>query len=186
MAGMVEPAQKRLSIAEFLSWDDGTDRRYELVRGEIVAMAPPSPAHGTIAGNVVAIVHPRLKPPCRVIIEAGIALPDRDDTYYQADLAITCAPPSAEPTRFVEEPRVVFEIVSPSTAKHDFEWKSPDYQGIPGIEEIVYVWSNRRHAQHWHRTGDQWLGTIVTGGSLALRSFDIELAFEAIYANTGI
>ena len=47
-AEMAEPAEKRWTVEEFLAWDDGTDHRYELVDGEVVAMAPPSEAHGTI------------------------------------------------------------------------------------------------------------------------------------------
>ena len=28
---MAEPAEKRWTVEDFLAWDDGTDRRYELV-----------------------------------------------------------------------------------------------------------------------------------------------------------
>ena len=30
---MASPAPKRMTLAEFLEWDDGTDRRYELLDG---------------------------------------------------------------------------------------------------------------------------------------------------------
>jgi Uma2 family endonuclease len=43
---------KRLSLAEFLEWDDGTDRRYELIDGRVIAMAPPAGAHGIIVMNL--------------------------------------------------------------------------------------------------------------------------------------
>ena len=49
---MAEPAEKRMSLAAFLEWDDGTDARYELLDGRIVAMAPPIEAHGTIVANL--------------------------------------------------------------------------------------------------------------------------------------
>ena len=39
---MAETAEKLMTVAEFLTWNDGTDTRYELVRGKIVAMAPSS------------------------------------------------------------------------------------------------------------------------------------------------
>ena len=39
---MVETAEKLMTLAEFLDWDDGTDTRYELVRGKVVARAAPS------------------------------------------------------------------------------------------------------------------------------------------------
>jgi Uma2 family endonuclease len=50
-----------MSLAEFLRWDDGTDRRYELVRGRLVAMAPPSVAHATIVPNLIGALRPNLK-----------------------------------------------------------------------------------------------------------------------------
>ena len=51
------------TVEEFLAWDDGTDTRYELVGGRIVAMAPPSPAHSLIAGNLAGEIRSRLRPP---------------------------------------------------------------------------------------------------------------------------
>lgn len=41
-----------MTADDFVHWDDGTDARYELVDGMVVAMAPATDAHGTITGNV--------------------------------------------------------------------------------------------------------------------------------------
>jgi hypothetical protein len=49
---MAKPAPRRMIVDEFLQWDDGTDTRYELVGGEIVAMAPAMPDHATIVSNL--------------------------------------------------------------------------------------------------------------------------------------
>ena len=38
---MGEPARRAMTADEFMAWDDGTDTRYELIDGTIVAMAPP-------------------------------------------------------------------------------------------------------------------------------------------------
>jgi Uma2 family endonuclease len=46
---MSELAVKRMTLAEFLRWEDGTDTRYELLGGSPVAMAPPAIAHGVLA-----------------------------------------------------------------------------------------------------------------------------------------
>ena len=48
---LAEPALKRLRVEEFLAWDDGTDRRYELVAGESVAMAPVQGVHSALAAS---------------------------------------------------------------------------------------------------------------------------------------
>jgi Uma2 family endonuclease len=78
---MAEAAEKRMSLAEFLEWDDGTETRYELIDGRLLAMVPPIEAHGTIVANLAAAIRQKLRPPCRVVIEAGIVPADRADTY---------------------------------------------------------------------------------------------------------
>jgi hypothetical protein len=37
---MAEPTEKLWALEELLAWDDATDRRYELVDGHVLAMAP--------------------------------------------------------------------------------------------------------------------------------------------------
>jgi Uma2 family endonuclease len=152
---MATAAPKRMTVAEFLEWDDGTDTRYELVRGEIVAMAPPSPAHGRIAVNLGRHLANHLKPPCSAVAQAGIVVPDRDDTRYEADLAVTCTP---EPpgTQHIVDPVLIVEILSPSTARRDHNTKLPDYRAIPAVREILAISSRERRVEHWRRAEDQW------------------------------
>ena len=46
MAGAGSPAaERRMTVAEFLDFDDGTDTRYELVEGRPVAINPPKVRH---------------------------------------------------------------------------------------------------------------------------------------------
>ena len=76
---MSEPAlDLRMTAAEFVKWEDGTDTRYELVDGQVVAMAPSASRHGRIAGNAWGEIDSRLdnRPPCGGIVEAGIWLDD--------------------------------------------------------------------------------------------------------------
>jgi Uma2 family endonuclease len=144
-----------MTLAAFLDWDDGTDTRYELLDGRIVAMAPPIEAHGTIGANLVAAIHPRLKPPCRVVVEAGIIPADRPDTWYQPDLVVTCAP-AGRGARPVAEPRLIIEVLSPSTAAHDRGVKLADYRRLGSVEQILMVASEDRHVELWLRAPDGW------------------------------
>jgi Uma2 family endonuclease len=63
---MAEPAIRRMTVDDFLRWEDGTDTRYELVDGSVMAMAPPTPRHGTLVlrlgGAIDAAL--RARPPC--------------------------------------------------------------------------------------------------------------------------
>src|SRR5438132_7477230 len=50
-AQMSEPAIRGMTVDEFLRWEDGTDTRYELVGGFVVAMAPPAARPSPLAGG---------------------------------------------------------------------------------------------------------------------------------------
>ena len=182
---MAVPAVKRWTIAEFLAWDDGTDRRYELIDGVPVAMAPPSEAHGTIVVNLAIAVGAQLQPPCRVVGEAGIVLPDRDDAWYRADLAVTCTPP--EPGRtYVADPVLIAEVLSPSTAVHDRGLKLVDYCRLASVREILLVSSTERSVQYWRRDGARWLVEDLIGeATLTLETAPSPIFLATIYEGSG-
>ena len=178
---MAEPAEKRMSLAAFLEWDDGTDARYELVDGRLVAMAPATLAHGTIAANLVRHIGNRLKAPCRVVVEAGIMPPDRPNTWYQADLVVTCAPPERG-ARAITEPRLIVEVFSPSTAAHDRGVKLADHRRIASVEQILVVASEDRHVEVWRRATDGWTVQDLIGDAAIPLAIDGQpLPLAAIY-----
>src|SRR5207245_10444306 len=69
---MSEPAIRGMTVDEFLRWEDGTDTRYELVGGLVVAMAPPAARHSRLAGRLGGAIDAalRARPPCGVYPEA--------------------------------------------------------------------------------------------------------------------
>jgi Uma2 family endonuclease len=176
---MAEPARKLWTLDEFLAFDDGTDRRYELIGGEIVAMAPPSGIHGAVAAGLAVAIGAKLVRPCRVVMEAGITLPDRN-AYYQADLAVTCS--GLTPESSVPEPRVVVEVLSPSTAATDYLRKLPDYRDIPSVQDILLVSSTEPRIEHWRREADGWKVQDFRGeGVVRLQAFDVTITVADLY-----
>lgn len=61
---MRELAVKRMTVDEFLDWDDGTETRYELVDGQPVAMASATPEHNEIALAISLALSSRTPPNC--------------------------------------------------------------------------------------------------------------------------
>jgi Uma2 family endonuclease len=173
-----------MTVDEFLSWDDGTDRLYELVTGEIMPMERFSERHGALVASVGIAVGNQLQRPWRILIRAGIRIPDLGDTYYQADLAVTCAPPSG--TVHVPSPTLIVEVLSPSTETHDRGRKVPDYCAIESIREILLISSAAREVQLWRRAGTAWIVTSQTEGRVELESVGATLGFDAIYAGTDL
>jgi Uma2 family endonuclease len=170
-----------MTLAEFLEWDDGTERRYELLDGIPVMMAPSLEAHGELAAALTVELGNRVKPPCRVISEAGIMIPDRADTYYVADLAVTCAP--REPgRRMVVDPVLVIEVLSPSTGQVDRWRKVADYRTLPSVQEILVVFSDERRIEVQRRTPDGWrVEDLIGQAEIRLGCCDDPISLDAIY-----
>jgi Uma2 family endonuclease len=172
-----------MTLAEFLDWDDGSDRRYELVGGIAVMMAPASEAHGELALALGAEIRSRLRPPCRVISAAGITVPDRSDTYYVADLAVTCSP--REPgRRMVVEPVLIVEVLSPSTSQVDRWSKVADYRALASVQEILVLSSAERRAELQRRTSDGWrVEDLIGQAELMLACCTGPIPLDAIYSD---
>ncbi len=183
---MGEPALRAMTADEFLAWDDGTDTRHELVDGVIVAMAPPTDAHGTITVNVGVEIADRLRsrPPCRAIGEAGIRLDERN--HFKADVAATCAEPRN--SLYVEEPFLVVEVISESSERDDFGLKAHRYSLLPSVQEIWLVDSRKRWVQVWRRAEDAWIVTMPLRGADAFASAALadHIKLDALYRNTGL
>jgi Uma2 family endonuclease len=183
---MADAAEKLMTVAEFLDWDDGTDTRYELIDGRPIAMAPVAASHSIIAVNLGFELKSRLKAPCFAGGEAGIKRPDRDDLFYEADIVVSCTPVGPG-TRVIPDPVVVIEVLSPSTIEHDRGRKAYDYSQIDSVQEIVLVSSEQRHVGIWRRRGTKWeLENLIGDANVELEAVGVAIPFAAIYADSGV
>ena len=120
---VAEPARRLWTLREFLAFDDGTDTRYELFDGQIVAMAPASDVHGALVTRLGRQIGNALRPGCEVIAQAGIVPPERADSWYQANLAVTCAGLTGQ--QFIAEPILIVEVLSPFDRGHRSRSQAP-------------------------------------------------------------
>jgi Uma2 family endonuclease len=140
---------KKITFEAYLNYDDGTDTRYELVRGELVAMTPPTWLHLRIVSYLESQFNQEIKRlghPWEAFREAGQQT--NESSARLPDVAIV-------PAEFVEATLeqlgleqatvltvaafLVVEIVSESTAAQDYRDKVTEYQnkGIPEYWVIV-------------------------------------------------
>jgi Uma2 family endonuclease len=183
---VVEAAEKRMSVAEFLTWNDGTDTRYELIDGRAVTMPPVAPGHPVIVVNLGAALHGNLRAPCYAGAIAGVILPECDDTFYVADLVVSETPLRAGGWT-IPQPTVVIEVLSPSTVEHDRGCKAYDYRRIPSVQEIALVASEQRYVEIWRRLGAKWeLEDLIGDAALELETVGVAIPFAAIYADSGV
>jgi Uma2 family endonuclease len=182
---MAEPARKLVTVEEFLRFEGESDRRYQLFGGEIVMMAPPARIHGIIAARAVFALRSRLRAPCEPQNEAGILLPWTNQSFYVADLAVTCVP--LGPEQWCPDPVLIVEVLSPFTESDDRGVKLRAYRRLASVQDILLVASDRPAIEHFSRAGDRWVLTdLGPGDTIRLESLGIEIPLDELYTDLGL
>jgi Uma2 family endonuclease len=137
---------KRMSLEAYLSYDDGTATRYELVDGVLVAMGTESTINTKIAMYLIAVFmglgmpHYRLGFKQKIEVESNYASARDPDLIVHTEESDAAIEGRKEACLFLNEPNplVVIEVVSPGTEstdnyKRDYEQKPQEYaaRGIP-------------------------------------------------------
>jgi len=186
---MAEPAIRHMTLEEFPRWDDGTDMRYELIDGFPVAMAPPAEAHRILAVRLVSWIDAALagRRPCNAQIEPGVVRPDRADSYYVPDVAVTCEP-NESGRQAVVDPILIVEILSPSTKRTDRRLELPAYQTVESVREIMLIDADSHHGELYRRENDRWAIQLVRGveATLCLTTVDLWNAMSELYEGIAI
>jgi Uma2 family endonuclease len=132
------PIENLCKFEEYLAYDDGTNNRYELVRGRLVLMTPPTVRHLLIAKFIEWFLDTeisRLNLPLVSLREAGVQT--EVDSSRLPDVCVVKKEQVSElmdqTAVFRVPPQLAVEIVSSSSVKRDYEEKPPEYanKGIP-------------------------------------------------------
>lgn len=193
MSAALKHPPARMSVDEFLAWDSGdySGRRWQLVDGEPVAMAPARQNHGAMQAELASLIRNHLverSSPCRVVIEPGIIPRVRaNENWRIPDLGVTCEPPADIVE--VEAPVLLVEILSPNNYAETRAnvWA---YTTLPSVREILVVNSVRIEAELLRREADgTWPGQpemVRDDATLPLHSIDLALPLRALYRTTSL
>ena len=138
--------QKTLLTAdEFYDFCCQNDGRYELVRGEVIELAPTNDQHGEISVNIGTAfnIYSRRRGVGRTRAETGYRLEQNPDTVRGPDISLVLLPRGSEVTltrRFVlNAPDIAVEVVSPSNTAAEMERKVGEYLAA-GAQRVWVVY----------------------------------------------
>ncbi len=173
----------KLSPEAYLEQERLSETKSEYIAGEIFAMSGGSPAHNLIGGNLIAALHsPLKKRPCRVYTSDQRV--QVSDGYVYPDISIVCGDPVFSDQDNLQNPTVLVEVLSPSTADYDAGGKFTRYRHIDSLQEYLMVAQDTHHLIHYIRQADNsWLLREYTDEhtKLRLNSIDVHLAMSDIY-----
>ena len=144
----------KLSLQEFLDWENQQPERHEFHRGEVFAMVGARRVHGLIALNIAASLTMQLKAsPCQVFANS-MKLKVGADTILYPDVFVTCDAADLRTEQVFTAPTVVVEVLSPSTQSHDRGSKFTLYRSLPSVREYMLVDPDTREVQLFRRGAD--------------------------------
>jgi Uma2 family endonuclease len=179
-----EPDGLYLTFEEYLEFEEASDIKHEYINGFVQEMAGARREHNFIGANILGSLATQLRGKRCAALGSDqrlrISLPDRTFCYYP-DVTVDCSEMRGIDT---EEPTVLFEITSPSTARSDIGEKLVNYLNLPSMRVYVMVNQNRPQLTVHRRTSDgTWSREVVTGleATLALPEIECALTMRDIY-----
>ncbi len=137
---------QRMTLEEYLNYDDGTDTCYELVNGELMEMPPESELNVRIAVFLVIYFAQQGIPSYRVrvgteVVVSGLRATTRfPDVMVLSEELATALEGASRSTVMLDmpPPLLVVEVVSPGQENRDYRYKRSEY-GARGIAEYWIV-----------------------------------------------
>lgn len=181
---MSEPAPKPWTAEQFFAWQEGQKDRYELVGGSPVRMmAGAKNVHDDIVVNLLSELRAQLRGGgCRPFTgdgsvetlpgqirrpDAGVDRGRRDPNGLKAAL-----------------PRMVAEVLSPTTRDFDAFEKLAEYQRVASLRYILVVEPNAPEVVLWSRGADEaWTRRVVEGigREVAMPEIGVVLSLSELY-----
>lgn len=186
---MLSRRRRYIDVAQFFAEYEGTDQKVELVDGEACMMAGGSREHAAAARNIIRWTGNKLEgSPCEPYgSDMGLELDSTNVRF--PDVAIYCDErdlgAEASGTRTFRFPKVIFEVLSPSTHAFDRGGKTAEYKLIASVQSIVLVDVGTRTLEvHDRVAGTEWRQyTVERGDPLVLRDPALTLTATEIFGS---
>jgi Uma2 family endonuclease len=179
---------ERMTVREYFALDYAfPNAKYEYQDGRVRLMSGGTKAHDDIAFNMrFALKQQFLSGPCSVQ-GSDMRVQVSETAYFFPDVTITCdVADRRRDNKIIRSPRIVVEVLSPSTEKKDRNEKLRAYQACPTIQEIVLIDQFAPHVEVFRRREEDdsaWDHVFYEEGQeVVLASVDVRIPIEEIYS----
>jgi Uma2 family endonuclease len=177
-------ALKLMTVDEFLPWAEGKEGRWELHDGDPVMMAPERVAHNRSKLRAATALQDALAAAglsCEVFTD-GLTIKLDARTSYEPDASVVCGASLSGDAIAIDNPMIVVEVLSPSTAAIDHGRKLSGYFSLPSVQHYLILDPERRVVIHHKRGASDAIETrVLTDGVARLDPPGFDVAVEALF-----
>ncbi len=174
-----------MTVEEYFQLEENDpDTRYEYIDGHVYAMAGGTADHDTVKSNLQSILWNLLRGnPCRVY-SSGMKVYVSETRYFHPDVIVTCDPKDRGRIQAIRSPRLIIEVLSPSTELTDRTWKLKNYRAHPTIEEYVLADSRSPKVEVYRKKNGLWIyDAFENDDEITFHSLGLHLSLADIYAD---
>lgn len=173
-----------ISPQEYLDIEQQSQIRHEYRLGLVYAMAGGTDNHDRIIFNLLKLIDNHLGDPtdCR-FYSGNVKVNYLDEFYYYPDAFVTCDRRDRDNRYVKRHPKLIAEVLSPSTEAFDVGTKFNDYRQIETLEEYVLISQTQQQVECRCRTTPGVWETVVYGAGdrISLPSIGLEFAIAELY-----
>ncbi|HET6385725.1 MAG TPA: Uma2 family endonuclease [Armatimonadota bacterium] len=168
-----------ISEEEYYSLEARAEIRHEYLNGEVFAMAGGSPEHARLIASITGSMVSRLRGHrCYATSSEQRIKVERTGLITYPDVAIVCPPERYDPVDpdTLLNPRVVVEVLSPTTEEYDRTGKYDHYRQIESLTHYILVSQDQVRVECFNRgVGGEWTQDLHLTRDSTLRLLDLEL-----------
>ena len=173
---------------DYLTFEREADARHEFIDGEIFAMAGESLSHSRVCVNLSGEVRDKLKgKDCEALSPNMKVRTTSASLFSYPDLTIVCGEPLFHDRKkdVLVNPRVIFEVLSPSTEIYDRTTKFQKYRmGNATLTDYVLISQDKVFVEHFTKSASgEWIyrsyGEIID--AFTIETIECELNLSEIY-----
>lgn len=179
------------SPQEYLALEHDNAIRHEYRRGLVYAMAGGSDNHSRLSINLLTEINLHLRRGNCQFFSGDVKVNYVDYFFYYPDAFVTCDPRDLGDRYVKRYPKLIVEVLSPSTEEFDRGDKFKDYQHLTSLEEYVLVAQAQRRVECWRRRfprevaptpQDEWHGVVYQAeDTVVLESIGLAIAMADLY-----
>lgn len=185
----VPAARVMHSLRDYLARETREEVRHEYHDGEILAMAGGSMSHSQICLNLGSELRTRLKGKSCQAFDSNLRVRiETTNRVVYPDLSVVCGTVERDPrdasNGTILNPRVVIEVISPTTERYDRTEKRDHYLKLPSLQAYVLVDQDRPRVEVFTRNPEgRWELDFATGldASLKIEAIGVEIPLREIY-----
>ena len=175
----------RLTVEEYLEWEEANFEKHEYIDGEVRCMAGATGRHNRIMMNLAIAIGRQLDHSTCFLLSSEMKVKVGDARYLYPDLCAVCGPANYEKEDEMEllNPVLVIEVTSPSSNDYDRGYKRDFYFDVSTIEAYLIINQHRVYAELYTRQESGWFMQTFTETDdlIPLAMLDCELPMSQVY-----